>query len=174
MQLNATKISAGTREVLASQTIDIRSTSLPTGGMTVTATEREYRLAGAREGIDTFTSFTDALQAARALSRGSMPGLAIMEFRGGYRVHDVHAASRTYLSNSPHGHFPPMTRELGRSSVPFAGGNLRPTGDALPHSPAVLRSEKLAALVDGTRVFIPDANATWAGRPVLTEMSYRA
>lgn len=169
MQLAATTAraaSAATGAVLASQTIDMRATALPHDNVSVWSTEREFRLAGARDGIATFTSATDAIRAASQLSAGAMPGLAVVEWRGGYRVHDVHATSRTYWSNSPHGPFPPVTRETSRSSVPFAAGNLRPDGNA--HTPAVARSEALVALVDGARVFTPSTDR-WAGRPKLVE-----
>lgn len=157
--------------VLASQTIDIRSVSNPPGGVTMWSTEREFRLAGAREGIDTYTSLQDAISAARQLSAGDMPGLAVVQFRGGFRVHDVHATSRTYLATSTHGAIPPSTRLTGRSSVPFAAGNIRAGEQAATSTPAVVRSDRLAALVDGERVFLPFADRTWAGRPRLVEVT---
>jgi hypothetical protein len=170
MQLTASTAAAtGLGPVLASQTIDIRTTSLPPGGVSMWSTEREYRLAGAKDGIDTFASVSDALRAASQLSAGSMPGLAVVTWRGGYRLHDVHAASRTYFHNSPHGPLPPITRETARSSVPFAAGNLRASGVGGSSSPAVVRSKDLVALVDGPRVFMPNASNTWAGRPRLVE-----
>lgn len=152
--------------VLASQTIDVRATTTPPGGTTMWSTERFYRLAGARDGIDAFANASDAIRAASQLSAGSMPGLAVVAWRGGYRVHDVHASSRTYWSNSPHGSLPPITRETSRSSVPFAAGNLRTSGTR--HDPAVARSEALVALVDGARVFAPSTDR-WAGRAKLVE-----
>lgn len=170
MQISSSQVNSKLGEILASQTIDIHSTFPSPDSVVMRSTEREYRLAGQKNGIDTFTSLSDAIVAARTLSRGSMPGLAVLEFRGGFRIHDVHAFSRSYLSSSPHGNLPPITRELKRSSVPFSGGNLRQSNSSTPHAPAVVRSAKLAALVDGARVFIPDTYLKWAGRSVLTEL----
>lgn len=168
MQLAPTH-AVGTGTVLASQTIDMSVTSQPTGGVTMVSTDREFRLAGARDGIDTFTSVADAISAASQLSVGDMPGLAVVSWRGGFRVHDVHTVSRTYWSTSPHGDLPPQTRETSRSSVPFAAGNIRPGDPGSTSSPAVTRSDLLVALVDGSRVFVP-TSGTWAGRPRLGEL----
>jgi hypothetical protein len=143
--------------LLASQTIDVRGTTQPSGATTMWATERSFRLAG-------------ALDAAGTLSAGDMPGLAVISWRGGYRLHDVHTASRTYWSTSPHGTRPPITRETQRSSVPFAAGNIRPTSIDGRNSPAVVRSSAFMALVDGDRVFVPDTTKTWAGNPQLVEV----
>lgn len=168
MQINASAARPATT-VLASQSIDMRTHTTPPGGVTMWVTERDYRLAGATNGIDTFTSLQDAIDAARQLSAGDMPGLAVMNWRGGFRVHDVHAVSRTYWSNSPHGDMPPMTKLVRRSSVPFAAGNLRDSKPGSSSSPALVRSERLAALVDGDRVFVP-TDRSWAGRPTLGEL----
>jgi hypothetical protein len=157
--------------VLASQTIDITARPFPGGGATMWSTEREYRLAGARDGIDTFSSVYDAVRAARTLSRGEMPGLAVVAWRGGFRIHDVHAASRTYFSSSTHAPVPPITRVTRRSSVPFAAGNLRMgNGAGGRYNPAVVRNDALVALVDGERLFVPSTDANWAGRPRLAEV----
>jgi hypothetical protein len=170
MQLSA----AAAGRVLASQTIDVRTQPLPVdNGATMVATEREFRLAGARDGIDTFASLDDALAAAGALSAGSMPGLAVLTWRGGYRIYDVHASSRTYRSTSPHGPLPPITRETGRSSVPFAAGNIRPSAGGSANTPAVVRDRDLVALVDGSRVFVPSTAKSWAGMPVLVDAAPR-
>lgn len=171
MQLHATGVSRApisTGPVLASQTIDIATSALPPGGTAIRMTEREFRLAGARDGIDTFSSVYDAITAARTLSAGEMPGLAVVTWRGGYRLHDVHASSRSYFSTSPHGQYAPITRETARSSVPFAAGNLRIGSDGR-HNPAVVRSDALVALVDGERAFVPGSES-WAGRPRLVEV----
>ncbi|MCW2924923.1 MAG: hypothetical protein JWM98_2327 [Thermoleophilia bacterium] len=156
-----------TTDVLASQTIDVRTNAFPGGGATVWTTEREFRLAGARGGIDTFASVTDAIAAARALSAGDMPGLAVMTWRGGYRIHDVHASSTTWVSTSTHAPYPPQTRLTSRSSVPFAAGNLRTDDGTGRNNPAVVRSAALVALIDGARTFVPSTDASWAGRPRL-------
>ncbi len=159
--------------VLASQTIDVKTSPNPPGGVVVWSTEREYRLAGATNGIDVFTSVDDAIDAARQLSAGDMPGLAVLTWRGGYRLHDVHTSSRTYVSTSPHGTLPPATRQTKRSSVPFAAGNLRESGPGTSATPAVVRADALVALVDGDRVFRPMPGNTWAGRPRLGEIAPR-
>lgn len=171
MQVAASRTPLATRpaDVLASQTIDVRATSFPSGGATVWQTEREYRLAGAREGIDTFTSVADAIAAARALSAGAMPGLAVVTWRGGFRIHDVHASSTTWMSTSTHAPVPPQTHFVRRSSVPFAAGNLRTDAGAGANEPAVVRSAALVALVDGASTFVPSPGATWAGRPRLVQ-----
>lgn len=166
--IGATTAAATASPLIASQTIDMTATTRPGGATSMWLTEREYRLAGARNGIDTFSSVYDALAAARTLSTGAMPGLAIVEWRGGYRIHDVHAASRTYWSSSPHGNLPPITRETKRSSVPFAAGNLRMGEAGGRFSPAVVRDDSLVALVDSDRIFVPSSDA-WAGRPRLVE-----
>ena len=155
--------------LLASQLIDVRTHSKPSGATTMWATERTFQLAGARDGIDTFTGLNDAIEAAGKLSAGSMPGLAVVAWRGGFRLHDVHTTSRTYWSTSPHGMQPPVTRETKRSSVPFAAGNVRPAGNLGGNSPAVVRSSAFLALVDGNRVFVADTGKTWAGNPRLVE-----
>lgn len=173
MQLvSPTVAAAGTPTVLASQTINVSAQSNPAGHTTMWSTEREFRLAGARDGLDTYASVYDAINAASTLSAGEMPGLAIVRFRGGFRVHDVHTASRTYWSNSPHGPMPPITKLTSKSSVPFAAGNVRPSdAPGNRHSPAVVRTDALVALIDGERAFVPSADASWAGRPRLVERS---
>jgi hypothetical protein len=161
---------ARTGTVLASQTIDILHRPFPGGGASLWSTEREYRLAGERAGIDTFASVYDAVRAARTLSTGDMPGLAVVSWRGGFRLHDVHASSRTYFSSSSHAPVPPITRETKRSSVPFAAGNLRMgDGQGGRYNPAVVRDDSLVALVDGERLFVPSSDASWAGKPRLVE-----
>ena len=156
--------------VIASQTIDITARREPTGSVTSWSTERVFRLAGERSGIDTFTSADDAIAAARQLSAGSMPGLAVVAWRGGFRLHDVHAASRTFLSTSPEGGTRgPITRETKHSSVPFSAGTVRSTGAGSHSSPAIVRDATLVALVDGARTFRPDASSTWAGQARLVE-----
>jgi hypothetical protein len=159
-----------TGAVLASQTIDIAARPFPGGGASMWSTEREYRLAGAHDGIDTFASVYDAVRAARTLSAGEMPGLAVVAWRGGFRVHDVHASSRTYWSSSTHAPIPPITRETRRSSVPFAAGNLR-MGDPVQgrFNPAVARDAARVALVDGERLLAPSRDASWGGKPRLVE-----
>ncbi|MCW2921614.1 MAG: hypothetical protein JWL76_1488 [Thermoleophilia bacterium] len=171
MQLASPSVAAaGTPTVLASQTIDASVTSNPAGHTTMWSTDREFRLAGAHDGLDTYTSVYDAIRAASALSAGEMPGLAVVHFRGGFRVHDVHTASRTYWSNSPHGPMAPITKLTSKSSVPFAAGNVRPSdAPGNRHSPAVVRDDSLVALIDGDRAFVPSTDASWAGRPRLVE-----
>ncbi len=173
MQLVAPTVAAAASAptVLASQTINVTAKVVPgTGQTTMWSTERQFRLAGAREGIDTYASVYDAVNAAAQLSAGEMPGLAVVRFRGGFRLHDVHTSSRTYFSTSPDGPFPPVTRLTKQSSVPFAAGNVRPsTAPGSQHSPAVVRDSSLVALVDGERSFVPSTDATWAGRPRLVE-----
>jgi hypothetical protein len=156
--------------VIASQTIDIIARREPSGSVTNWSTDREFRLAGERSGIDTFTSVDDAIAAARQLSAGEMPGLAVLAWRGGFRLHDVRAVSHTYLSTSPDSNGrPPVTRETKRSSVPFSAGNVRPSGAGTHNNPAVARDRALVALVDGARLFRPDASSTGAGQPRLVE-----
>jgi hypothetical protein len=169
MQIAATRAAAPAAQVLASQSIDMVAHQIPSGGTTMWMTEREFRLAGATTGLDTFGDLYDAVSAARSLSAGEMPGLAVVRFRGGFRIHDVHSTSRTYWSSSPHGPLPPLTRETKRSSVPFAAGNVRVADAAGRHNPAVVRSDALVALVDGDRAFVPSTDAKWAGRPRLVE-----
>ncbi|MCB0877670.1 MAG: hypothetical protein KDC46_01640 [Thermoleophilia bacterium] len=168
MQLTAAATNA-TGQVVASQTIDMNAKEFPGGGAVVWSTEREYRLAGAKDGIDVFTGLDDALAAASLLSAGSMPGLAVVKWRGGYRIHDVHASSRTYRSTSTHAPVPPMTRETSHSSVPFAAGNVRAEASDGRNAPLVLRDQDLVALVDGDRRFVRAGDRSWAGRPVLVE-----
>lgn len=158
-------------DVVASQSIDVRSSAFPGGGATVWQTDREYRLAGAREGIDTFASVDDALAAARLLSAGERPGLAVVASSGGYRVHDVRASSVTWVATSTHAPYPPSNRTMKRSSVPFAAGNLRPEEPAGRSTPAVVHSDDLVALVDGARTFRPSADTSWSGRPILVEQT---
>lgn len=167
MQLAAAP--AGT--LLASQTIDMRARTNPAGATSMWSTDRTFRLAGARDGIDTFTGLADAIAAASVLSAGGMPGLAVIAWRGGFRLHDVHTGSRTYMSTSPHGAQAPITRETQRSSVPFAAGNLRFDAEYKNgrNAPAVVRADALRALVDGNRVFVADTTKSWAGRPQLVE-----
>ncbi len=172
MQLASPSVATAGATVLASQTINVSATSNPAGHTTMWSTEREFRLAGAHDGLDTYASVYDAVRAASALSAGEMPGLAVVHFRGGYRVHDVHTASRTYWSNSPHGPMPPITKLTSKSSVPFAAGNVRPSdAPGNRHSPAVVRDSSLVALIDGDRAFVPSKDLTWAGRPRLVEHS---
>ena len=172
MQLASPTVAAAGTTVLASQTINVSAQSNPAGHTTMWATEREFRLAGARDGLDTYASVYDAINAASTLSAGEMPGLAVVHFRGGYRVHDVHTASRTYWSNSPHGPMPPITKLTSRSSVPFAAGNVRPSdAPGNRNSPAVVRDAALVAIIDGARAFVPSKDASWAGRPRLVERS---
>ena len=166
MQLTAA--AAGTGTVLASQTIDMRATTMPGGSTAMWSTERQFRIAGAPNGIATYTALDDAIAAASQLSAGSMPGLAVVQWRGGYRIHDVHTVSRTYWSNSPHGTIPPVTREVRRSSVPFAASNFRLADQGRTSAPALAQSDALVALVDGPTIIQRDpSGATWAGRPRL-------
>lgn len=169
MQIAAapTRPTAAAPVLLASQTIDISAKPLEGGGTVTWETVRELRIAGAHEGIDTFTNADDAIAAARALSRGEMPGLAVVSWRGGFRVYDVHTASRTYRSTSTHAPISPTTTELRHSSVPFAAGNIR-QGVSSEFTPAVVRNEDLVALVDGEREFRAGTKAS-AGRPPLVE-----
>ena len=164
MQLGSAS-AAASPVVLVTQTIDMTGSVSPGGVVASRFTDRELRLAGARGGIDTFTSVDDAIAAARSLSAGEFPGLAVMQFRGGYRIHDVHAASRTYRAVSPDGIVPPQTTLLERSSVPFAAGNLRWEGTS---TAATVRSANLVALVDGSRTFV-SRPAAGAGAPLLEE-----
>ncbi|MCW2927828.1 MAG: hypothetical protein JWM86_1796 [Thermoleophilia bacterium] len=168
MQIASATSLAAAPQVLASQSIDTVVRSYPHGGVTQWSTERQYRLAGAATGLDTFSSLYDAVTAARTLSAGEMPGLAVVKFRGGYRVHDVHTSSRTYVSTSTHGPFQPSTRLTKSSSVPFAAGNLRLDAQGGRNNPAVVRADELVALIDGERVFVP-GTVKWAGKPQLVE-----
>ena len=171
MQIHAPSTSAAAVAqpvVLAKQTIDIEATALPTGGVVQQMTEREFRLAGATEGIATYASAADAIEAARALSAGSMPGLAVVTWRGGFRVHDVHTSSRRYTEVSTHAPTPPRTTLTHRSSVPFAAGNLRFGEAAGRFNPAVVGSAQLVAFVDGNRTLVPGAD-THAGQRLLVE-----
>ncbi|MCW2972470.1 MAG: hypothetical protein JWN72_743 [Thermoleophilia bacterium] len=154
---------------LASQTIDVRARMSPSGLVQTWSTERDYRLAGSHEGISTFTSIDDAIAAARQLSAGRMPGLAVMTWRAGYRLFDVHTQSRSYYDTSNTMGPAPVTIETKRSSVPFAAGNVRAADAGHHHSPAVVRDSALVALVDGARTFRPDPRSTWAGQPRLVE-----
>ena len=171
MQLVATpaRSAVATPTVLASQSIDNIAHAQLGGGAAMWSTERQFRLAGAREGLDTYASAYDAVAAARILSEGEMPGLAVVRFRGGFRVHDVHTSSRTYWSSSTHGPMPPLTRLTRSSSVPFAAGNVRTDMANHRNSPAVVRAEQLVALVDGERAFVPSTDASWAGKQRLVE-----
>lgn len=168
MQISPASVSP---RVLSSQIIDQQIRTYPHRGTTMIETVREQRIAGARDGIATFATADDAIKAAAALSAGSAPGLAVVAWRGGFRLHDVHTVSRTWLSNSSFDGmpfpFPPMTRELHHSSVPFAAGNFR-TPAAPSHTTVSVRDAGLAALVDGTRVFVPVTDAR-TGRSLLIE-----
>jgi hypothetical protein len=156
--------------VVASQTIDILARREPSGTVVSWSTDREIRLAGERSGIDTFASVDDAIAAARQLSAGELPGLAVLTWGGGFRLHDVRTVSHTYLSTSPASNSrPPVTRETKRSNVPFSAGNVRPSGAGTHNNPAVARDRALAALVDGARVFRPDTSSPWSGQPRLVE-----
>ena len=152
--------------VLASQTIEIAASALPGGGTTMWFTDRDFEIAGPADGIDTFTSFDDAVDAARTLSRGSMPGMAVMEWRGGFRLHDVRTESRRYIAtnaiSAPTNPLPPATRLIERSEVPFAAGNFR-WDAATTANPAVVRDQDLAALVDGDIMIVP-GDETFGGR----------
>lgn len=169
MQLVSPSVAAARTTVLASQTIDSVAHPVPGGATTMWSTERQFQLAGARDGLDTYASLYDAVSAARTLSAGEMPGLAVVHFRGGFRVHDVHTTSRTYWSSSPHGPLPPITRLTKSSSVPFAAGNVRSETADHRHTPAVVRDSSLVALIDGERAFVPSADASWAGKQCLVE-----
>lgn len=156
---------AATPGRIATQTIDMVSRGLPGGGATMWSTERSFELTGSAHGIATYASLTDALDAARQLSEGRNPGVAVMSWRGGYRLHDVRTTSRTYFSNSTHSPWPPVTRETKRSNVPFSAGNIR--DENRTSNPAVARDSHLIALVDGGQTWRVDANQTWGGAPRL-------
>ena len=137
-------------DLTARQVINVHSAPLPPGGALMRWTEREVRVAPAMPEHSGFASIDDAVDAARMLSRGSLPGLAVVPVEDGFGIAKLRTYSATLQSVTSEPGQAPHTEVIASSNVPFAIGNLR--FGSMTHGLPLVGDAPVQAIVDGSQI----------------------